>query len=251
MNGQKRLAYTLKWAPDWPWIRMAALPLAKSFQSWIQLLQNKQVGLQFFPVLSTASASGPNLCKNNLNLGFGGASGYNLVWLWVDIPGVLQGRDFSDELQGERGDKKVNLCGKSRKLQNKIIWKRHAGGLTQASHNKVTDGNHCVWDETARGSEDTDLMFTNQILSPFLSCLLQSRAQRAFAEWVWQILGWYQPYFQLQLCYTWKCPETAAVVMSQYGSAINSGQQIQHVPMTPSTLTLKAKKEFNPYLTLS
>lgn len=78
----------------------------------------------------------------------------------------------------------MNLCGKSQKQQNEIIWKRHAGGLTQASHNKVTDGNHCAWDETARGSEDMDLMFTNQILSPFLSCLLQSQAQPAFGEWV-------------------------------------------------------------------
>lgn len=192
-------------------------------QSWIQLKTNWG-GTTVFAIFSPESASRPQSMQEQFKLGGRGGLGCNLWWPWVDIPGVLQGRDFSDELQGERGDKKkVNLCGKSRKQRNEIIWKRHAGGLTQASHNKVTDGNHCAWDETARGSEDTDLMFTNQILSPFLSCLLQSRAQPAFGgEWVWQILVWYQPELQLQLRYTWKCPEAAGVAVSQYGGAINS-----------------------------
>lgn len=49
-----------------------------------------------------------------------------LFWLWLDIPAVLQGRDFSDELYGGKtGEEKVNTCTTSQKSHSEIYEWNH------------------------------------------------------------------------------------------------------------------------------
>lgn len=62
----------------------------------------------------------------------GRGSGENLVRLCVDVPATLQGRDFSDELQRERGDKKkyiyvVKVKKNRRKSSGRGMLRSQAG----------------------------------------------------------------------------------------------------------------------------
>lgn len=60
-------------------------------------------------------------CKPEKKLPFLRLDVFSLFLLSVDIPVVLQGRDFSDELWGgKRGEEQVNICKTSQKHHNGI-----------------------------------------------------------------------------------------------------------------------------------